>query len=255
MKYANKQYAEGTAFAINENYVGGTSASSTYTFSDKEKTELARNRNQQDADIVKKYDTVTIERTTDAYAKFISNLNQAEVNRYKSWGNTYDSVRVYWNSSNHRTDLSYFINTYITQGRSYDSTGNGYYLYYDKEAKATCQKLVEWINFFRNSYEQFRNLPEFSMSPDGEFRYIINEAGSRCIRVHIPFSAEKKSNYYDIRIEDTSIEETFNQSKLMLEEFKSDKPQENKTGTKKYVIAAAVIGLALVLKIIKKRKK
>ena len=213
------------------------------------------------------YDSVTLERGTDAYAKFISAYNSAKIEKCgKYWDKgslcfRYGrAVHAYWNASDHRTDLSYFINSYITGGQSYSATGNGYYRYlYNKQGSATAEqnRMLKWLQFFRDSYERFRTMPTFSITPGGEYLYIFDDTNKLCIRVHIPYNANKKQEYYDEKNEDTTIDKGQQQAEELIDKLGADTDTTATLAddTQTYVlIAAAIIGLAVILKIIKKHK-
>ena len=215
---------------------------------------------------------VTISRNTDAYARFISAFNSAKVVKDYTYRNSKElftrygcRVHVYWNSADHRTDLSYFINTYITGGQSYSGTASGRYYYLNAKqnaATAAQTRLVNWLSFFRSSYEQFRNMPEFSMNPDGEKRYIYDDQHKLCICVSIPYSAAKTADYYGVRQERRVLDIANDEIDGAIDELQNGAPD---TGNDKSAaephsrtllyIAAAVLGMAIVLKLIKKRKK
>jgi hypothetical protein len=214
------------------------------------------------------YETVTISRDSSAYGKFISAYNSAKIEKCgKYWDKSSHcyrygrAVRVYWNSKDHRTDLSYWINNHITGGQSYDSTGNGYYQYlYNKQGSATAKqnRLLNWLDFFRSSYEQFRTMPTFSATPGGEYLYIFDDTNKLCIRVLIPYNANKKEEYYDEKNEDYTIDLGQQVAEDQLNKLGTDTgtPAASPDDTQTYVlIAAAIIGLAVILKIIKKHKK
>lgn len=248
-------------------------AKTTYTLSADEVAAMKAAQEKAEAEKRRQYEVVTIPRSTDAYARFISAFNSAKVVKdYKYWDSDIHwyrygcRVHVYWNSADHRTDLSYFINTYITGGQSYAGTGNGRYYYLpNKQSAATAgqTRLVNWLRFFRSSYEQFRNMPEFSMNPDGERRYIYDDQHKLCICVSIPYSATKTADYYGVRQERRSMDIANDEVNKALDGLQNgtpdtgnDKSAAEKPHSRTWIyIAAAVLGIAIVLKIIKKRKK
>lgn len=215
------------------------------------------------------YTVKTISRNGSAYANFISAFKKAEnVKDYKWWDKSSfcyrygRRVRVYWNSADHRTDLSYFINTYITGGQSYDGTGNGYYTYLtNKQSGATADQtnLIKWLNFFRNSYETFRNLPTWSPDTAGERRYITNDEYKMAICVEIPYDANKKQQQKEVEQEDRTLGIANKQVDAGLDELEKGGSDKNADSAKSdnrnwLYIAAGILGFAVILKLIKKHK-
>ena len=276
-----KQYADnGLKITANTALPANLSASAvqqgaktTHTLSADEVAAMKAAQEKADAERRRQYEVVTIPRSTDAYARFISAFNSAKIEKCGKWWDKGSlcyrygrAVHAYWNSSDHRTDLSYFINTYITGGQSYSTTGNGYYRYlYNKQGSATAAqtRLVNWLSFFRSSYEQFRNLPEFSMNPDGEKRYIYDDTNKLCICVSIPYSATKTADYYGVRQERRSMDIAYDEVNKALDELQNgtpdtgnDKSAAEKPHSRTWIyIAAGILGFAVILKLIKKRKK
>jgi len=206
------------------------------------------------------YDIRTISRLDGSYARFIAAFKKAERHRYKSWGKTYDCVRVYWDDRGNRTDLSYFVKNFITKGRGYDSTGNGYYVFYDKESKAACDAIVWWCNTFRNCYEWFKNLETWSPYTNGEKRYQSWSDVKRGICVYIPYDANKKRTQKDIEQEDRLNDMVDGQIESGLDELEKGGSDKNAADSAKsdnrnwLYIAAGILGFAVILKLIKKRK-
>ena len=270
MKTATKHYAEGYLTVSNAasqpvaaslTAAAAKAASGTYTFSADEAARMKKAQAEAEAQKLKQYEVVTIGRGSDAYAKFVAAFNSA-VRTTRSGGNTY--AKVNWNSSKNRTDLSYFVNTYITKGQSWDATGSGCYYYLKHSSGYTDAqlRLVRWANFWRDSYEWFRNLPEFSMNPDGEKLYRYNDTYKLAICVDIPYNANKTGEYFDVRQERRSMDIANDYANSVLDQYaEGDTDSSDKTAADTgqssntwLYIAAGILAVAVVLKIIKKKK-
>ncbi len=203
------------------------------------------------------YDIRTISRDSSAYANFIS--------AYKKALRTNDCVKVYWNNKNRRTDLSYWINTHITSGRSWDRARNGYYTYLEGSSANSKKNLVQWLDFFRDSYEWFRNLDGWTVDTNGEKRYRLDKNHNLAICVNIPYDPNKYAAQRNTEQEHKAMEYGLDETDKLLDNVinggSDGKKKQQETGTNNgddgktlFYIALGVFCFVLLVKLKRSKK-